>query len=155
MKEKFGVNDNALTKLSSKYSVIGELETLQANISILLTFMDSFIQQKIECSEILKDLITIRNDIINDQDTFDFRRVKLLESWILKNKYYDNKREFFPIGNKASSHAFFVYTQARKAERVYLSINQNDASIYLNRLSDYFYSLTRYINQEVGIEDYL
>ena len=41
MKEKFGVNDNSLSKLSSKYSLIGEIEQLQANISILLTFMDA------------------------------------------------------------------------------------------------------------------
>ena len=104
---------------------------------------------------ILKDLISIKKDLINEHETFDFRRVKLVEEWILKNKYFDNKREFYPIGNKTSSHAFASYAQARKVEREYLSYCQNDASIYLNRLSDYFYSLTRYINQQIGIEDYL
>lgn len=156
MKKTFGTGDNASYKLSKEIALRGDLEELVAALSVLIAHLDNYMQIKIHCSEILKDLINIIDDLTSSNSLFDYRRVKLLESWINSlDVKIDESRRFYPICNKVSSKALMCCTLARRCERNYLAYQEKDECIYLNRLGDYFYFLTRFINYQAGMEDYL
>ena len=63
MKKEFGIGDNAAYKLSKEIALRGDLEELVASLSVLIAHLDNYMQIKIHCSEILKDLID--SDIID------------------------------------------------------------------------------------------
>ena len=156
MKVTFGSGDNAKYKLSKEIALRGDLEELSASISVLIAHLDNYMQIKLQCGEIIKDLFNIIDDLVNGSELFDYRRIKLIENWILStDANYPKNRKFYPICSKVSSKAYVCYTLARRCERNYIAYKEADECIYLNRLSDYFYAITRYINHELGLEDYL
>ena len=156
MKKEFGIGDNAAYKLTKEISLRGDLEELIASISVLIAHLDNNMQIKLQCSEIMKDLINIMDDLTNSSELFDYRRVKLIESWI--NSFdlsYPINRKFYPICTKVSSKVLVCTTLSRRCERNYLAYKEADACVYLNRLGDYFYIVTRFLNEQAGMEDYL
>ena len=156
MKKEFGIGDNAAYKLTKEISLRGDLEELIASISVLIAHLDNNMQIKLQCSEIMKDLINIVDDLANGSELFDYRRVKLLENWINSVEVnYPTNKKFYPICTKVSSKALVCTTLARRCERNYLAYKEADACVYLNRLGDYFYEVTRYLNEKAGLEDYL
>ena len=156
MKKEFGLGDNAKYKLSNEIALRGDLEELVASISVLIAHLDNYMQIKLQCSEILKDLINIIDDLGKEEVIFDYRRIKLLDSWLASfDIKFPKGRKFYPICSKVSSKALVSCTLARKCERNYIAYQESDACIYLNRLGDYFYLVTRFINNEIGLEDYL
>ena len=156
MKKEFGIGDNAAYKLTKEISLRGDFEELIASISVLIAHLDNNMQIKLQCSEIMKDLINIVDDLTNGSELFDYRRVKLIESWINSfNVEYPANRKFYPICTKVSSKALVCTTLVRRCERNYLAYKEADACIYLNRLGDYFYVVTRFLNEQAGLEDYL
>lgn len=63
-----------------------------------------------------------------------------------------------PGGNQSVSIAHIARTVCRRAERLTITLNAHEkvdpmAIIYLNRLSDYFFVLSRKIAQELGSEE--
>ena len=66
-----------------------------------------------------------------------------------------------PGGSRASAYAHLVRTVGRRAERSLLSLAESDPSvssesrIYLNRLSDMAFVLSRVLNRESGQPDVL
>ena len=156
MKKEFGIGDNAAYKLSKEIAIRGDIEELIASLSVLIAHLDNNMQIKLQCSEIMKDLINIVDDLTNGSELFDYRRVKLLENWINSVEVnYPTNKKFYPICTKVSSKALVCTTLARRCERNYLAYKEADACVYLNRLSDYFYEVTRYLNEKAGLEDYL
>ncbi|MBU2575660.1 cob(I)yrinic acid a,c-diamide adenosyltransferase [Patescibacteria group bacterium] len=69
------------------------------------------------------------------------------------------QRKFIlPGGSSAGAMCFWIRTIARRAERIAVKASYNEPVdeqilVYLNRLSDYFYVLARFLNQESGIEE--
>jgi cob(I)alamin adenosyltransferase len=72
------------------------------------------------------------------------------------------KNFILPGGHKSSAHAHVVRTVCRRAERsmvdlviVYAdeALVPNSAIMFINRLSDYFFVLARYLNFEVKVPD--
>ena len=99
--------------------------------------------------KIKPEMDLIYNGIISG---LEFYKAKKIKSFDIK---IDESRRFYPICTKVSSKALVCCTLARRCERNYLAYKEKDECIYLNRLGDYFYLLTRYINYQVGLEDYL
>lgn len=69
------------------------------------------------------------------------------------------KNFILPTGHKLSSLSHVCRTVCRRAERQ-VSLFKNDEAyfntiIYLNRLSDYFFTLARFINLKAKVEDVL
>jgi cob(I)alamin adenosyltransferase len=63
-----------------------------------------------------------------------------------------------PGGHQSVSTAHVVRTVCRRAERLTIALNAHEkvdpvAIKYLNRLSDYFFVLSRKIAQELGSEE--
>ena len=171
MKELWGQGDRGLTNIYQRkidknsiiIELLGSLDEISAHIGNLMCFLEGFSQQKVQLTEILKDVFEISARIAESpKSNFDFRRIKLLENWILDlNKDLRPITKFiFPTGNKASCSANITRTIVRKTEVLffkYLKENNqssNDIGIYLNRLSDYMFVLTRCINDKYDLEDY-
>lgn len=62
-----------------------------------------------------------------------------------------------PGGTQAAAQCHVCRTVCRRAERRILTVGDADAdvSIYVNRLSDFFYALAIKLNQEAGVEENL
>ena len=76
----------------------------------------------------------------------------------MQEKLPELKHFILPGGSKATSYAHICRTVTRRAERsvVALSLEEQVPEIiiqYLNRLSDYFFVLSRFIGQYEGIEE--
>jgi cob(I)alamin adenosyltransferase len=69
------------------------------------------------------------------------------------------KNFILPGGSRSSSVAHLARTICRRAERVLVLLfeqgNEFDPLViqYVNRLSDYFFVLARYLNHHLGIEE--
>lgn len=70
-----------------------------------------------------------------------------LTNHVSKIKYF-----ILPGGSRQASQAHIARTVTRRVERIVLALNEVDAVpenvlVYLNRLSDYFFVLARYLNK--------
>jgi len=88
-----------------------------------------------------------------DKTRFDNEAVELLESWIddMESKLPALHTFILPGGHPSGAMLHLARSICRRAERRVLPLHQNaDVSdgvvIYLNRLSDYLFSISRYIN---------
>ena len=86
--------------------------------------------------------------------------VEFLEREIdaIENRLKPQRRFILPGGSPSASMCFWLRTIARRAERVVVQAHEQepvDEQVlpYLNRLSDYFYVLARFLNQEQGIDE--
>ena len=63
-----------------------------------------------------------------------------------------------PGGEESVSRAHLARTVCRRAERRVAALSMEDeraeaALVYLNRLSDYFFALSRYMSEQLGHEE--
>lgn len=68
------------------------------------------------------------------------------------------KNFILPGGHESVSYAHICRTVTRRAERRVLAVAETEEVdkeiiLYLNRLSDYFFVLGRYIAQEIGVDE--
>lgn len=87
---------------------------------------------------------------ISDQD------IKQLEDWIdqMDMELPELKNFIIPGGDVIISNAHICRTVSRRAERRCVPAqNYPLIQIYLNRLSDYFFVLARFITKKMGYED--
>jgi cob(I)alamin adenosyltransferase len=170
MKPNIGNGDNGKVKYSfgeeNKASnfveLLGTLDELIAHTGYLLSSID-FAQIKVQLTEIIYDLYHISGDIseLKSQKYFDYKRIKLIEKWMdeIDSKLPKITRFVMPTGSKLAAYANLVRTVTRRSERAYFRVMADkpidpEAAVYLNRLSDYFFSVFRFINNHYGAEDY-
>jgi cob(I)alamin adenosyltransferase len=82
--------------------------------------------------------------------------VKDLEEWMdtMELTLQPLKNFIIPGGHEAVSLAHVCRTVSRRAERNTVQAIQYPIIMkYINRLSDYFFMLSRYIASEVGVEE--
>lgn len=170
MKELWGQGDHGKTKIYQQTRdksddlivFLGALDELSANIGYLMCYLEAFSQQKVQLTEILKDLFAISALISEAPNAdFDFRRVKLLEAWIvdIQDGLKPLHRFVMPTGTRASCYANICRTVTRRVESqffvyYYKEKKNQDIGVYLNRLSDYFFVVMRLINAKFDLEDY-
>lgn len=88
-----------------------------------------------------------------DMTRFDHEAIELLEKWIdsMEEKLPPLKEFILPGGHPSGALLHVARSICRRAERRVLPLHQNadvtdNVIIYLNRLSDYLFSLSRYVN---------
>lgn len=88
--------------------------------------------------------------------------VEELEGWIdeLTEPLPEMRAFILPAGSHTISKAHICRTVCRRAERRVLAVAhdvecRDDILIYLNRLSDYFFTLARYYAQIEGVKEHL
>jgi len=145
----------------------GTVDELNAFIGLLRDSID-FIHIKSVLSEIQHRLFTIGAHLASDPqkqlptpDLFPSDIVFLEQEMDQMDEVLSELRHFIlPGGHLSVSHAHVCRTICRRAERIVIALSASGEMVdervvqYLNRLSDYFFILARYLAHELGVEEH-
>ncbi len=154
------IDGTRVLKSNERVETYGTIDELNSSIGVALAFLsqNKFKQLKKELEQIQHDLFDIGSALSTpdarpipglEKRSLDFE--KLIDT--LTDKLPPLKNFILPGGGKAGSYLHVCRTLARRAERrvVYLMQHEDiDISImiYLNRLSDLFFTIARYVNYQ-------
>lgn len=150
-------------KTMSEIKAVGSLDELNSFIGLLRSELHGYHAN----FEIIQwNLFNAGSTIINDNNTelteVTEEDVKLLEEWMDEmNKVLPELKNFIlPKGNRVVSLAHICRTIARRTEIEILEcrvldnfVKLSPITIYLNRLSDYFFVLARFIGYKEDINE--
>jgi cob(I)alamin adenosyltransferase len=149
---------------------IGTVDETNSAIGAAISFMP----REAKFSQIKEQLETIQHALFDvgaalatprttagnvkiEKTRFDLEEIAILEKWIDESdKHLPPLRAFIlPGGHPAGGMLHLARSICRRAERLVLPINHNaDVSdsvlVYLNRLSDYLFMVSRLVNQMTG-----
>jgi cob(I)alamin adenosyltransferase len=159
-------NGQRLNKFDARINVIGNVDEVNAFLGIVHLYSPSSFQEIIRL--IQNDLFDIGADLCMPEDSKTSESLRLTDkqvTWLEKeidvlNKELSPLNSFvLPGGKDVSAYLHFARTLTRKAERSFFELKKaellNEAiGHYLNRLSDYFFVLSRYLNDK-GKKDIL
>jgi cob(I)alamin adenosyltransferase len=134
------VTDSRLQELCEKLSKIqNELFDIGGELSVPLDVLDTERQQVVSMRDVSR--------LESEMDAFN-ENLPPLENFVL------------PGGHLANSTAHLVRTVCRRAERAVVRMSEQDAvrdeiRIYLNRLSDWFFVLSRELSRRLGVPEVL
>jgi cob(I)alamin adenosyltransferase len=160
-KGETGIIGKRLLKNSTLIDLIGSIDELNASIGLA----QSFSKEKTELEDIQSTLFAIGAILANGKVKIGIvGKVKSLESEIDKMdlELKPLKNFILPGGTIVASHLHLSRTICRRAERILVNYinSENETSDklydvlkYINRLSDYLFTLARFLNQKEGIEE--
>jgi cob(I)alamin adenosyltransferase len=150
-------------KFSAEIKSVGVLDELNSFIGLLRSEMHSSLDH---FDEIQWNLFNAGSIVINDNNTelpeITEEDIKILENLMdeMNQKLPELKNFILPKGSKAVSTAHICRTIARRAEIQVLEckvldnfVKLHPITVYLNRLSDYFFVLARYIGHLEDIKE--
>lgn len=156
-----------LSKDDLRIEAYGTVDELNASIGVLLALVNNG-SVKTELLRIQRNLFNLGAILATDPSKismvkpFDAEEIKRLEVLIdsMETDLPALRNFLLPSGSLAVSQCHVVRTVCRRAERRTVSINsleplQNEVIIYLNRLSDYLFVLSRSICREEGCTENL
>jgi len=155
-----------LAKDSERIKAYGTIDELNSFVGYAITFIRNNDSLKNELTQIQQYLFDCGNDLATPAGKGTYRVTSALTEWIEKciDAYEGIPQEvesfILPGGSQAASILHICRTIARRAEREIVTFQwTNDMNgevlIFVNRLSDYFFSLARVVNANEGIEDVL
>ncbi len=147
-------------KSDVRVETYGTIDELNSAIGVVLAFLSpvKFKQLKLSLEQIQNDLLDIGSALstpgalrIKDLDKRPLEFEKMIDS--LTKPLPPLKNFILPGGGKAGSLLHICRTIARSAERRIVSLMQqsdvdNSILIYLNRLSDLFFTMARFMNHK-------
>ena len=144
-------------KSDSRLEAYGTIDELNSHIGLLISF-SADIDLRSELISIQNKLFTIGSNLANDPEkgielkTIDDSDISLLENAIdrMDEKLEPLRNFILPGGSTAIAQAHVCRTVCRRAERRIVVIELNDENTeriirYINRLSDYFFTVARYL----------
>lgn len=152
-------------KNSPMVNSYGEVDELNSHVGLLRAFVkDSDYPQEIDAELWLIQnwLFDLGTDLSNNVKSPIYRleesTVGLLENYIDRYTEEVEPINYFvlPAGNLPASQSHVCRTVTRRAERAMYDRDMSHAYIgfkFINRLSDYFFSLARYLNALHDIEE--
>ena len=157
-------------KNNPRLKAYGAADELNSNIGYLISLTEDEPLKK-ELKAIQKTLFTLGSLLAAPPDSKNFKTLPKLESEdIVRLESIIDEREdilppltafILPGGSPAAAYCQVVRAVCRRFERelVEMRVGKVDFPevilIYANRLSDYFFVLSRFINYKMGIEDEL
>ena len=162
-----------ISKSELRIRAYGHVDELNAHIGLLTAYVTDISKSK-ETQSILDSLENLQFQLFHIGSHLACTNQKILnglpplqEIWIKHlEEHIDHitkdlpqlKNFIIPGGSKAACQAHICRTTCRRAECICvdLSSQENINSLilmYLNRMSDYFFTLSRYINHLQGISD--
>lgn len=155
----------------------GELDELNSHIGFLITLLDraSFLNNIEHLEKIQHQIFNLGSYFAceNEQVAERFKIIGVNHSHIeiLEHKMDEWDEQLMPLknfilpgGEKASAYAHICRTVCRRVERTLTELyqsenkligNKNDQIKFINRLSDYFFVLSRWINFKHGTPEVL
>ena len=155
-----------LAKDSERIKAYGTIDELNSFVGYAITLINNNDSLKNELTQIQQYLFDCGNDLATPAGKGIYRVTSDLTQWIEKciDDYAGIPKEvesfILPGGSQVASILHICRTIARRAEREIVTFQwTNDMNeevlIFINRLSDYFFSLARVVNANEGIEDVL
>jgi cob(I)alamin adenosyltransferase len=167
-----GITSNVLGKTYSKASMLMELQggidEINANIGFLRSRLSSSVHNLLELQRIDSLLKKIQYNLfsIGVEISMEFTKanvgldeVKVLEEEIdyMTNKMKQLRNFIYQSGNEAAAYSHIIRSVVRRGERVFVRALEEseypESYQYINRLSDYFFTLARYLNHLGGQEE--
>ncbi|MGL1888790.1 MAG: cob(I)yrinic acid a,c-diamide adenosyltransferase [Reichenbachiella sp.] len=153
-------------KSDLRIEAYGSVDELNSYVG-LLRDQEVALSKKEELIEIQNELFVIGSHLAMGRDDSKFKLPDLSVTASQKMEEYIDKMEaclpemkFFvlPGGHTSVSHAHIARTVCRRTERQVVQLSQIESVadvvlIYLNRLSDYLFVLSRWFSQELEIEE--
>jgi cob(I)alamin adenosyltransferase len=153
-----------VAKDSLRIEAYGTVDELNSHIGLALTEVkDKDVKKLLE--KIQNQLFALGSDLATPEEKFDVPRItknfyEEIENSIdhFESRLDDLKHFILPGGSKSASLLHICRTITRRAERRAVSLSKKekiseDIIIYLNRLSDLFFVLSRVENKAHGITD--
>lgn len=158
---------DTVSKGSHRLHAYGTVDELNAIIGLILTEKDVPAELKKQLHEIQKDLFCLGADLATPMRKSGERVVRIteddtvrIEQWglALEGDLPALQQFILPSGCRAGALLHQARTVCRRAERwmVHLAEEEhiNDQSlIYVNRLGDYFFLLSRTVNKAAGTDE--
>lgn len=162
-----------VNKSDLRLDAYGTVDELNSRISLLISLLKEVEDQF--SSEVFKQLNLIQNELfivgadlaapLNEKRTENIQRIEEestirleTEIDIMANDLMPIKNFILPGGSKISANIHIARTVCRRAERMVVKLSDHasvneQTIIYLNRLSDWLFTLARYVNKTLNIED--
>ena len=148
-----------VSKGSQPIEVIGEIDEVNSLLGLTASFLEEqYLRNKI--TQIQKTLFKLGSIIAGARQKIPKGIIqkyeKEIDTW---TRLMPPLKNFvFPGGNKAACSLFVARAVVRRLERQLVSLRKEkeispNIFIFLNRLSDYLFTLARYINFKEGIKE--
>lgn len=142
---------------------LGDVDELQSYIGVVIANLsENCLELNDELQELQRDLYNLEADIVvKHHHEIDDAKVQALEKRIdeLTPKLPKIPEFILPGGMKTGANLQYARTIARRAERSMVTLNRDEQELsesnlrYINRLSDYLFTLGRYANVLDGYQD--
>lgn len=157
------IGGGTVRKTDLRVEAYGSIDELNAHVGLLLSMIIE--EWSVSRKDIRESLLRVQHhlfdigSILADKDnklnmSFDHSEIEKVEQEIdeMTSKLSEIKYFILPGGSRQASQAHIARTVTRRVERVVLTLHGEEAVpkeilIYLNRLSDYFFILARYMNK--------
>ncbi|MCX8029514.1 MAG: cob(I)yrinic acid a,c-diamide adenosyltransferase [Brevinematales bacterium] len=164
--ETYTLGGVKLGKDHIKIDVYGDIDELTSWIGVILSHID-VIQRNDERVRISEFLRLLQNRLFDTGTLVMGGNIEELDIWTaelekeidyIEDKLKPIKSFILPGGSKVASFVHIARCVCRRVERKVVSLSKSyeidkNAIKYLNRLSDYFFVLARYLNYLLGVED--
>jgi len=157
------IGGGTVKKTDRRVEAYGSVDELNAHVGLLTSLIKeewavsrSYIMESLNrIQHLLFDIGSILADKENKMTlSFDRFEIDKIEQEIDElNSHLDEIKYFvLPGGTKQASQAHVARTVTRRVERIMLKLNEHEPLpkeilVYVNRLSDYFFVLARYLNK--------
>jgi cob(I)alamin adenosyltransferase len=148
-----------VSKASLRIEVIGSIDEANTFLGLAASFVRNK-KIKLIIIEIQNHLFEVGANLAGAKVKMDINLPKIMETEIDQmDKSLPNLTHFIlPGGGRGGSLLFMARTFIRRAERKIVALSRKEKVdpnllIYINRLSDYVYTLARYSNLKEGISE--
>lgn len=148
-----------LSKGSVRINAIGSVDELNSYLGVIIAESeDSDLQKALETVQ--GNLLTVGSILGGSNLKFTKTNTTSLEKEIdeIDKKIEPLKNFIYPGGTKVSAKIQYARSLSRRAERAIVELDTIESVkpqiiIYINRLSDYLFTLARYQNKKNGFEE--
>jgi cob(I)alamin adenosyltransferase len=162
-----GYTTNVLGHTYSKSDIMmelqGSIDEINANIGYLRSLLSS--AEIKEVDTFLKDIqfqlfalgVELSSEFTIKKITSEHTKVLEIQIDRMTQKTGELKNFIYQSGTTAASYSHVIRTVVRRTERIFVAVlktmNCFESYQYINRLSDYFFTLARYFNHLNGIQE--
>lgn len=162
---KTSLLNERVSKTDLRIEVNGQIDELLVLLAFLIKELkDNYDKQYNDIREIYQKLFKISTIIADVNNNFNYRitdeDIKKLENNIdtMQEQLPKLKNFIYYTGTNIAMKTHLIRSKVRSVERTLVRLYEKEEIdtnilIYFNRLSDYFYTLARYLNVINGIEE--
>lgn len=155
-----GLDQKPVSKSDSRIQAIGSVDELNSTLGVIRAYVeDSSLSRKLDLVQ--NDLFSIGSYLSSEDDSFisklNIEKIEAqIDEWTATLPHLRNF--ILPGGAFAAAHAHVARSVARRAERSLVTLHKErtvhpTVLQYLNRLSDWLFTLARYINLQSGASE--